>query len=226
MGLQILEGKIMTEENSKHEKQLQFFFEEQKISVEIYFKYSEYIWNDFKFFITFITGVGGVIIALISFGQCNITDSNNIILVASLTIIFIGIIGLSKLVQLENDQNTVAKRIKKAREKISNLTSLGDYFEDLKNDHAELCAPCAPIDFKYPRNFLSWFKGSRFKGFGVKSTLILINSTVGVFIIFYVAELFGEITTLLCIPVYIFSFIVFIIIHYYLIKYFDDLKKK
>jgi len=57
----------MTKEmsDSKDNEQLQFLLEEQKIAVEIYWKYSEYILFKFKFFPTLIAGVGGVLLALI-----------------------------------------------------------------------------------------------------------------------------------------------------------------
>ena len=60
----------MTEENSnsKHEKQLQFFLAEHKIAAEDSWKYNEFIWNVFKFYITLLTGASGLALALRSVG--------------------------------------------------------------------------------------------------------------------------------------------------------------
>ncbi len=165
----------MTEEksDSKYVEQLQFFLEEQKIAVEEKWRFSEYTWNMFKYYITLLTGVVGVLALIYSRSTkpC-INYPINPISIASALIFIIGFFVLIHLTRVEKEGHKVVRRLFKAREEISILTLLEEYFKKLEMNNIEL-GKKEPLKYTIKGEIKYLLTGG-----GVKTHLIIINSIV------------------------------------------------
>lgn len=115
----------------------QFLQAEHNIAVSERWQYVDRIWDVYKHYITLITGVSGIVLALIPFT----TNYSNLLQIISLAACFLFLIGTYKYIQilsLGRDLRRANERLAIVRRTIQKITTLDEYFQKLQSTNATL----------------------------------------------------------------------------------------
>lgn len=159
--------------SQQEEYAIQFLLAEHRIAAEEIWKLSNSTWNVFRFYITLLTAAGGFVLALASLNTSWDTLSR-IIAVAAVLVFVIGITVYIQLLRIDNDSRRALRRIELVREQIIHSTLLRDYHTTLKEADADLGFPYEILGY----SSLELVKRA-IRGGGLKTQLVLINSSVG-----------------------------------------------
>ena len=149
-----------------------FLLSEYKLYADNLWSTFDKVWEIYRFYITIISGLGGILLGLLSLG----TTWQVLYPLPSIFGLTAFILGISLFIQLINADiafKKMYKRMMLARQQIATLTSLDDYFSDVSKAKAE---------WMYWDS--SYSIGSLLKravrGAGIKTQIIIVNSIVGI----------------------------------------------
>ena len=136
-------------------------------------KYRERAWEIFKYYITIVTAVGGLFIGLISSG---FSDNKLIALIPFSTgvLFVIGIMVFIQLLNMDLDHTRLQKRIQITTQCIERFTALNEYFEKISSTYSSN----ALYTYEDRYSIINVIKRS-VTAPGIKTQLILINSSIG-----------------------------------------------
>jgi len=191
-------------ENSE-ELSVQFLLSEYEQSVQERWKYREHSWEVFRFYISLLTAIGGLLLALLTFGS-NTNQFFSIVSVASIVMFIIGITVLLQLLALHIGARSVGNRLVLSRKRMAQLASMEGYLNILDDDFEGLGFSAEVNDYSLRGQFKRSYQSA-----GLKTQLVLINSLVGVVTLITVSINFAkfDIGTIILLGVLGFFFLVF-----------------
>ena len=186
------------------ELQMQFLLAEYESTINQRWKVHERHTEVFKFYITIISGFGGLFLTLLTLGR-PWSEINTFVPIGCLMIFLLGIILLIQLVGIEKSRGRLNKRLGIVQKKISEIASLEDYFSELESRHAEYMV--AMPRYTWRGLFLRAKRHA-----ASKTQLIIINSLIGTVAIWMATVQFSNQLQIL-IPVTIISMILLVLLH-------------
>lgn len=192
--------------NKNEEHAFEFLMAEHQLAAEERWKFAELNWEVFKYYVTLLTGTGGLILALVSL-KINLSDLLLVICISSGMIYIIGLLVFMRMIVLDIELKKTRTRLNISRTLIGEFTSLEDYVNDLKKAKVDLVGS---LDKEYS---ISGQVKQAISSMGLKTQVVVINSFIGTVSIIAIARKFGSISignlTLIC----IFGYIVLIFFH-------------
>ena len=205
--------------NKKEEHAFEFLMAEHQLAAEERWKFAELTWEVFKFYVTMLTGIGGLILALISL-KINFSDLLLVICISSGMIYLIGLLVFVRMIVLDIELKKTRTRLNISRKLIGEITSLEDYLNDLKKAEVDLVGSLI-------RGYsISGQVKQAISSMGLKTQVVVINSFIGTVSIIAFARIIGIISIGNIILIGILGYIVLIIFHVLIAKTREENTKK
>lgn len=196
----------MTKRTLANQMQTDFLVLEYELCANNLWECYDRIWGIYKFYITIISGLVGLLIAVITFG-IELTSLYIAIMLISFIIFALGLSFLNQAIKIDSAAVRNYTRITAVSEKIALLANLEDYFEKIKSQRVEWAY------WKRPNSFKDLLKSAILNS-GVKTQITLINSlfcTLFIISLLFLSNLSMTFINLLLIATG--SYILFLLLH-------------